>query len=156
MSLERGSGAEWNSLAAQRLAMWSEKASPAPWRECQACHHPHRGQTEVVGYPCGLVWCIPHDFPIATTNTDSREEGFTSTGARKAADAILIARLRNAAGAISELLTAANRAGKALDYEGAYDEATLLYRALEALENVLVAPAVDCTSGKSTPETDNG
>ena len=56
-------------------------ATARPWRECGH----ERG-----GCQCGIGWSTPLDVPVFTTDTDSEEEGFTSTTARKIADAALI------------------------------------------------------------------
>lgn len=61
-----------------------EKATPGPWRACGARDG------------CGLVWCVPGDVVVATTNTDDEDEGFSSTKESKVIDADFIAEAREA------------------------------------------------------------
>ena len=66
-------------VSLDELERLADAATPGPWRECGAKDG------------CGLVWSEPVDMPLATTDTDSEEEGISSTRGRKLADAAYIA-----------------------------------------------------------------
>lgn len=61
-----------------------KSVTPGPWKVCEAQDG------------CGLVWSVPADFPVATTNTDSESDGIVSSKKRKLEDAGFIAEAREA------------------------------------------------------------
>lgn len=60
------------------------RATIGPWKVCEAQDG------------CGLVWSVPADFPVATTDTDSESDGIVSSKKRKLEDAGFIAEAREA------------------------------------------------------------
>jgi hypothetical protein len=78
-----------DAMTEKELAEIEARANAAtvgPWDYCRGAH----GQ----GCCCGGVHSIPADFPVSTTDTDSPEEGISSTLERKQNDALFIAQAR--------------------------------------------------------------